>query len=638
MKKDGGQLFTYFKFSNKADLIMLYASSLQGENIVYRNEIVRIQDGYRIGDVKDFYRTWDKITNDRGVWENLPYNFQNQTFTKKQLKVLSEEESKKIFHGFTSILRKHSVSDKPNAFNVIFNLFLAKLYDEAKGDDTELDFHWKEEEHPVDFQIKLYNLYTNGLQAFLNKEIEGINQEDFKEAKNEEELIKKKKKFFKFNNILAIKEVIDDSSFDANQRVLKEVVQLLEDYQIRYPRKQQYLSDFFEQLLTTGLKQEVGQYFTPPPVTKFIVRSLPLSKIIKQEVNKEDPKLPAIIDYAAGSGHFITEALEEYQDIINKIDSKDLSFPRAKSVVRAWQEDPYNWASTYVYGIEKDYRLVKVAKVGCYFYGDGVAQVIHGDGLDSFAASQSYVGLLKENTNLEDSTKAKFSVVVSNPPYSVDNCKDDLEYIGAEKEFMLFSSLTDKSKEIEALFVERTKQLLKDGGVAGIVLPSSILSNAGIYSRVREILLQYFDIVAIAEFGANTFMATDTKTVTLFLRRRNNTVAQKIQEGVKQIFEHHTDITIFGIETPLSKYIEHVWKEISLQSYISLLKKSPDEAIEKHEIFIDYSKKLKYKDTSSLIDQILEKEQEKLLYFILAYKQEVVLIKTGEKDVEKAFL
>ena len=29
LNKDGGQLFTYFKFSNKADLIMLYASELR---------------------------------------------------------------------------------------------------------------------------------------------------------------------------------------------------------------------------------------------------------------------------------------------------------------------------------------------------------------------------------------------------------------------------------------------------------------------------------------------------------------------------------------------------------------------------------------------------------------------------------
>jgi type I restriction enzyme M protein len=59
------------------------------------------------------------------------------------------------------------------------------------------------------------------------------------------------KTVLKFNKIFDIKEVIDDESFDDNFRVLKEVVELLQKYQIRYPRKQQHLSDFFERLLTT---------------------------------------------------------------------------------------------------------------------------------------------------------------------------------------------------------------------------------------------------------------------------------------------------------------------------------------------------------------------------------------------------
>ncbi|MCL1973726.1 MAG: type I restriction enzyme HsdR N-terminal domain-containing protein, partial [Bacteroidetes bacterium] len=62
MKKDGGQLFTYFKFSNKADVIMLYASELKGKEFIYRNEIVKIEDDYRTGDVKDFYEKWNKLT------------------------------------------------------------------------------------------------------------------------------------------------------------------------------------------------------------------------------------------------------------------------------------------------------------------------------------------------------------------------------------------------------------------------------------------------------------------------------------------------------------------------------------------------------------------------------------------------
>ena len=40
MYKDGGQLFTYFKFSNKADIIMLYASELQDNNVDSMSNII----------------------------------------------------------------------------------------------------------------------------------------------------------------------------------------------------------------------------------------------------------------------------------------------------------------------------------------------------------------------------------------------------------------------------------------------------------------------------------------------------------------------------------------------------------------------------------------------------------------------
>jgi len=40
--------------------------------------------------------------------------------------------------------------------------------------------------------------------------------------------------------------------------------------------------------------------------------------------------------------------------------------------------------------------------------------------------------------------------------------------------FLFFEHLTERSSEIEALFIERTKQVLADNGLAGIVLPSTI--------------------------------------------------------------------------------------------------------------------------------------------------------------------
>jgi len=593
LQNTGGQLFAYFQQDTKTALLMLYASDLKDNRIISQVKIIEIEDGFRkAGNVKEAYKLWNGKFYEKGFWENPPYNFERQKFTKNNLRELNDIEGRSLFNKFATILRKHSVSDKPNAFNKIFNLFLAKLYDEQKKPNDELDFHWRDDDNPVDFQVRLFNLHKEGLKAFLEKELAGIYDKDFEGCKSKEELLEKKKNILKINKIYDIKEVFDDDTFEQNHRVLKEVVELLQQYQIRYPRKQRHLSEFFEQLLTTGLKQEAGQYFTPPAITKFIIKSLPLYELLEEKINQPAPSLPATIDYAAGSGHFITEILEEYQDIIEKFDTSDF-YPKAQKEVAAWKADPYNWAARYVYGIEKDYRLVKVAKVGCYFYGDGLAQVVLGDGLDSFEKSKSYIGLLRENAK-----KPQFSVLVSNPPYSVDGVKDDLEYIEAQNEFKLFKNLTDKSSEIEALFVERTAQLLEKNGVAGIVLPSSILSNSGIYTKAREIILQNFDIVAIVQLGGNTFMATNTNTVVLFLRKRDNAEVKRIEEATYNIAENYSttreDLTINGIEKPVQKYFGYTG-----------------------ETKIDH---------------------EKFYYFVLNYHQKTVIVKTGEKEDEKRFL
>lgn len=188
------------------------------------------------------------------------------------------------------------------------------------------------------------------------------------------------------------------------------------------------------------------------------------------------------------------------------------------------------------------------------------------------------------------------------------------------------------------MFIERTKQLLKDGGIAGVILPSSILSNSGIYTKAREIILQYFDIVSIAELGSNTFMATNTNTVVLFLRRRDNYFAANTKSAVDTYFRTLNDVTINGIETPASKYVAHVWEGLDYTDYITLLQKLPNDKVKAHEIYAEYKKKISAKNDAKLYEAILNIEAEKLLYFILAYSQKVVIVKSGEKDVEKRFL
>ena len=647
--KDGGQLFTYFQLSGgKADVIMLYASKLEDGKFVYVNEIIKIDDDYRNGDVKDIYEKWNKLTKDNGIFDSWvrPYNFQSKALTKEQLKEIKAEDSSFIFNRFLEILRHNVVSDKGNAFNKIFTLFLCKVYDETTtGDGEELKFQWLEgRDNHVDFQLRLTDLYSKGMKKFLDRTVSDFNNEDFdKRCANLNEdtkqyLLKEVNKLrLEKNNEFAIKEVYDSTSFEENAKVVKEVVELIQGYRIRYNKRQQYLSDFFELLLTTGLKQEAGQYFTPVPIAQFIIKSIPLDSIVAEKLSHKDGEiLPYMIDYASGSGHFITEYMHEIQDIINNCNPSKYIEETKKHLIN-WQNCHFDWATDYVYGVEKDYRLVKVGKVGCYLHGDGLANVILSDGLANFC-NKEYKGKLHKEINDGQQDNQQFDIVLSNPPYSVSSFRQTTRDYYTEQDFELYNSLTDNSSEIECLFVERTKQLLKEGGVAGVILPSSILSNTGIYTKAREIILQYFDIVAIAELGSNTFMATNTNTVVLFLRRRDNYFAANTKSAVDTFFRTLNDVTINGIETPVLKYVSHVWEGLDYADYVTLLQKSPNDKVKAHEIYLEYTKKLSSKNDAKIFEAILSIEAEKLLYFILAYPQKVVIVKSGEKDVEKRFL
>lgn len=647
--KKGGQLFTYFKFSNKADVILLYASDLKGGDVVYRNEIIKIEDEYRTGDVYDFYEKWNKLTKDNGVFDSwvAPYDFVSKALTSDLLEPIKADDSSFIFNRFLEILRHNVVSDKPNAFNKIFNLFLCKVYDEKSTKlDEELKFQWLEgvDDH-ISFQLRLSDLYKKGMKEFLEKEVSDFSKEDFDRkygSIDQEVRDKLLDDIFKLrlqkNNEFAIKEVYDDKSFDENAKVVKEVVELLQNYRIRYNKRQQYLSDFFELLLTTGLKQESGQFFTPVPIARFIIKSLPLPDLIDEKLAKGERNnlLPHIMDYAAGSGHFLTESMHEIQRILGNRDAKDY-IPDTGTEIDKWQRAHFDWATKYVYGIEKDYRLVKVGKVGCYLHGDGLANVILSDGLASFE-NEEYKGVLKHKDKDFPSENKKFDVVISNPPYSVSSFKNTARDYYREKDFELYEYLTDNSSEIECLFIERTKQLLKDGGIAGIILPSSILSNSGIYTKAREMIFDYFDVIGITEFGSNTFMATGTNTVTLFLKRKNNYETSNLKNAVAKFFTNLQDVTTNGIEHPVEKYVAYVWESISLKDYKTLLQQSPNTAIDKHELYIEYRKKLKTKNEKEFWEKLLALEQEKLYYFIKAYPQNTILVKTGSKAAEKKFL
>lgn len=662
--KKGGQLFSYYQQDQETKYLCLYTSHIDHQQIDYRNSIVEVEENFKGKNTEDTYDTWNKIFKHNGIFdeESTQYNITHKNLLRRDLNELKEGDSGRIFNSFAEILRHNVVSDKSNAYNKMFNLFLCKIVDEDRNLNEELAFQWKDDDDDESLQKRLSDLYKQGMERYLEKEITDYSDEDLSEQLllgNVPEDVKKdiKKMFSRLrlqkNNEFAFKEVFNEASFKNNAIVVKEVVKLLQEYQIRYSHKQQFLSNFFELLLTTGLKQESGQFFTPVPIAKFIVSSIPLKEIVDEKIRlKETRILPYSIDFAAGSGHFLTELMDEIQRIINCLDEN--KYPQhIHKMIKSYKDNEYQWAKDFIYGIEKDYRLAKTAKVNCFLNGDGEANVIHGDGLDSFTKSTDYNGILKKNTAFTSKDNQMFDVLVANPPYSVESFKNTLNY--GNESFELYNRLNERSSEIECLFVERVKQLLKVKGYAGIILPVSILNNTGIYADTREIILKYFKILSIVEFGSNTFMATGTNTITLFLQRRKNSDWQIIDSLVEEFFKNPKDMICNGIENAFSKYVDHVFRDITLEDYLSFIKQNPNDSMRNSELYIDYCKwfnelsevkNLKSKTDiekedklkSLFYDKVISIERKKLLYFMLSYPQTVILVKAGEKQKEKDFL
>ncbi len=691
MEEHGGQLFTYLNQDKNAQFLVLYASKLENDEFIYDNLIVQVKDRkedlekslkqieeeniklYRDANNKsELFEVWKESFNKyfhfNGIFDDdaNAYSLELKALKKKNLKKL--DDAKGLFNKFAEILRHNNISDNANAFNRVLSLFLCKIVDEEKKDEDVLDFQVKEDEEYEHIIDRLQALYQKGM-AKLNEEIIYYSEEEIRDIiklypvltpiEKVEEIFRELKYYT--NNEFAFKEVHNKKLFQQNARVLVEVIKLIQNYQFRFTSKQQVLGDFFELMVNHGVKQSEGQFFTPIPIVRYIILSLGFENIINKKLEKEDTGfLPKILDYACGAGHFLTESIEELQQILKGIDEANLNLELSKKVEE--YREGTEWAADYIFGIEKDYRLARTSQIACYINGDGDANIIFGDGLEEH-----------DRLNLD---KKKFDVVIANPPYSVEAFRNYLNVGRAH--FDLFESLTERSKEIEVLFIERTKQVLTDGGIAGIILPSSILSNTGLYTKAREIILKHFEITGITELGSKTFIATGTTTVILFLKRRcddflkdRKYISDDLFNNVKYaINQRYIDADRF-----LEMFVKH--RGFDLDDYKRFLIVEINDNLSKTEMFKDYRNAF---DNSTEIKQLLtktfyknfskaekekelskrfyeyckDKEKEKFLYFMLCLgdghknpltidkyytHQKTIVVKTGKEiDEQKQYL
>lgn len=662
MQEDGGQLFSYFQQEKGVKYLCLYASDFR-DKLEYKNYIIQAYDNEEYLKEKELQNSYKKSNNNIELFKTWKESYELQYFeqgifeanvnaykileitpTFDNLKELKEEGK---YHEFAKILRKHNISGKENAFDKLVNIFLCKIYDETfNKNNLKFGYFGVMADTYANMQDRLMWLYKEAMKEFLGEKITFVSNEDiekdFKQLKIKtlKEVMQNYIKELKFysNNDFAFLEVHNKELFLKNALVLKEIVELFANYKLTQNSTNQFLGNLFELFLQKGMKQDEGQFFTPVQICEFIMYSLPL-----QEMLSKNSKALRVIDYACGAGHFLNTYANELK--------------------RYLTEDELKEHYKNIYGIEKEYRLSKVSKVSSAMYGQNEINILYADALASFELA---------NTNNLEGEKAKpqiesnsFDLLIANPPYSV---KGFLETLSdkSKNTYKLFNDdiNIETNSAIECFFCERANQILNDNAKAAIILPSSILNKDSIYKNTREILFQNFDFIAIVELGSQTFGATGTNTIILFLRKKetfkqeNHLISQDYSLIKERIEAENLKDSENFYQNYLNMYCD--FRKFDKELYENFLNGSLDPKLAELEAFKDYRnafeqtsdyKKLKEskiykesKDKQALEDkaflaytQAIEKD--KLLYFCLSLNQEVLIIKSpSDVKEQKKFL
>ncbi|EFK9752365.1 N-6 DNA methylase [Campylobacter coli] len=662
MQEDGGQLFSYFQQEKGVKYLCLYTSDFS-DKLEYKNYIIQAYDNEEYLKEKELQNSYKKSNNNIELFKTWKESYELQYFkqgifeanvnaykileitpTFDNLKELKEEGK---YHEFAKILRKHNISGKENAFDKLVNIFLCKIYDETfNKNNLKFGYFGVMADTYANMQDRLMWLYKEAMKEFLGEKITFVSNEDiekdFKQLKIKtlKEVMQNYIKELKFysNNDFAFLEVHNKELFLKNALVLKEIVELFANYKLTQNSTNQFLGNLFELFLQKGMKQDEGQFFTPIQICEFIMYSLPL-----QEMLSKSSKALRVIDYACGAGHFLNTYANELK--------------------RYLTEDELKEHYKNIYGIEKEYRLSKVSKVSSAMYGQNEINILYADALASFELA---------NTNNLEGEKAKpqiesnsFDLLIANPPYSV---KGFLETLSdkSKNTYKLFNDdiNIETNNSIECFFCERANQILNDNAKAAIILPSSILNKDSIYKNTREILFQNFDFIAIVELGNQTFGATGTNTIILFLRKKetfkqeNHLISQDYSLIKERIEAENLKDNESFYQNYLNTYCD--FRKFDKELYSNFLNRNLDSKLAELEAFKDYRnafrqtsdyKKLKeskiYKESKDKQDledkaflayaQAIEKD--KLLYFSLSLNQEVLIIKSpSDIKEQKKFL
>lgn len=493
-----------------------------------------------------------------------------------ELEVVTEDELTRRFKQAHNSLWGGGELNPSEAFDELDKLIFCKIWDERKP---------RKKGDPYDFQI-----FSESTEEKTNNELKKRIQALYEEGR------KKDPEVFKDDIRLSVEK-------------LRTVVGYLESIHLGNTDLDSK-GRAFETFMGSFFRGDFGQYFTPRPIVKFIVDTLPITND------------SLVLDTSCGSGGFLLHALDKVrQQASEYYDENSIEH------YKHW----HDFAENNLYGIEINEQIARTAKMNMIIHDDGHTNVIATDGLLPVDDIKDKDGNITQQ-GIYSRTKNKgfaynrFDFIITNPPFGSSIKQTEQAYMHqygyALKDI---DWLNPKSKQTardnqstEILFIEQCHKFLTEGGYLAIVIPDGVLTNSSL-QYVRDGIEEKFRIVAVVSMPQTAFQATGAgvKSSVLFLKKHTAEITENIQHQKTALQDSLKE------ENNYLKQLQQIDKQ--KKQHIKDLKgfENPDgltgKALNQSEAYKEWKKEVnaKYKEKvdaikESLSEQYLEQKQQTL--------------------------
>lgn len=262
----------------------------------------------------------------------------------------------------------------------------------------------------------------------------------------------------------------DANNYMKNGVLLRQVINVIDEVDFNSPEDQHSFNDIYEKILKDIQSAgNSGEFYTPRAATDFIAEML-------------DPKLgETMADLACGTGGFLTSTLNYLSK--QRKTSEDIQ--------------KYNQA---VFGIEKKAFPHLLAVTNLFLHEIDDPKIIHGNTLEKN---------VREYTDDE-----KFDLIMMNPPFGGSELDTIKNNFPAEL----------RSSETADLFMAVIMYRLKENGRVGVILPDGFLFGEGVKTRLKEKLVEEFNLHTIIRLPHSVFAPyTGIHTNILFFDKTKKT-------------------------------------------------------------------------------------------------------------------